>query len=796
MPEPTIARTEALIRRARRRAIVRELVARAGRGALAGAVLGGVLVGSDRLLGWGGESARWWLVGVPIALGLLWAGVSAWRARPGSISAAVAIDAALGFRDRLSSAIGLSREGGVFSAWAAGEAERVAGEADLRRVYPVRAGASWVWTPIVLGLVCAGAVWLPYARWTEPASARQAALREASEAGERQDAAAAVREAIEGAEALAREHRTPQASQDELQRLRELEEELAGGRSTRPAREVREEAAARLESIAEQLEREAQRSAEEQRALRDRFESIEPEVLERARELGERLRRGDLEGAEEEAERLAEASERMPAEERRQLAEELERLAEMLGEPSAGDDADTPDALDDAARALEQGRDAARDLARSREELRDALRERGMDEAEADRLAERAQEAMEREQASESSEQTREDMERALREESERLRRDPPSEPPGEPPGELGEDGAGEDPSEPGSAGDEPRPSPGEGDGARRESPSPDPTSPDPNGEPRPRPEPDPEGQPQTQPQPGQEPEPSGRDAPEPTPSPGGAEGPRPREPGAGEEPPTREQGEDGPRQEPGPEGDGSPAAQPGESDGDQSVGDGDPTGAGEAGEPGEPGAVEQPGQESGQETGDQPGAGEDASGEGDGRSLGERLREMRERMGDDAGARDAAQRLRERADRLRGEGDERDGAGEGPAPGTRPADRGPLTPEPRPRGEDDLRRVTETVDARPPEPVRPEDERVIAEWLGEGRRGEGGARDEVGERLREAVDAAERALEQQAVPTRRRELIRRVFDRVEQRAESREPVPAGDAERARDAERPPAGGG
>jgi len=49
-----------------------------------------------------------------------------------------------------------------------------------------------------------------------------------------------------------------------------------------------------------------------------------------------------------------------------------------------------------------------------------------------------------------------------------------------------------------------------------------------------------------------------------------------------------------------------------------------------------------------------------------------------------------------------------------------------------------------------------------------------------VGERVREAADSALRAVEDQTVPVRRRELIKRVFDRVNERSE-RPPAPEGE---------------
>lgn len=75
-----------------------------------------------------------------------------------------------------------------------------------------------------------------------------------------------------------------------------------------------------------------------------------------------------------------------------------------------------------------------------------------------------------------------------------------------------------------------------------------------------------------------------------------------------------------------------------------------------------------------------------------------------------------------------------------------------------------------ENVEAsRPAESAR---EQVISEWLGEpGSEESPGARQVVAERLREAAAGAERAVEQQSVPSRHADLIRRVFRRYQDRA-------------------------
>jgi hypothetical protein len=79
---------------------------------------------------------------------------------------------------------------------------------------------------------------------------------------------------------------------------------------------------------------------------------------------------------------------------------------------------------------------------------------------------------------------------------------------------------------------------------------------------------------------------------------------------------------------------------------------------------------------------------------------------------------------------------------------------------------------ATETVDARGAEPPAARDERVIAQWFGNQESEPGGAgRAEMGEEVQRAAESAERAIEQQVVPARYSDLVRRVFRRYAERS-------------------------
>lgn len=72
----------------------------------------------------------------------------------------------------------------------------------------------------------------------------------------------------------------------------------------------------------------------------------------------------------------------------------------------------------------------------------------------------------------------------------------------------------------------------------------------------------------------------------------------------------------------------------------------------------------------------------------------------------------------------------------------------------------------TEAFDARRESPAASPDDPVIGRWFGDGAPGQGVSRQGFGEAVREAASGAERAIENQAVPPRHADLIRRVFQR------------------------------
>ncbi len=251
-----------------------------------------------------------------------------------------------------------------------------------------------------------------------------------------------------------------------------------------------------------------------------------------------------------------------------------------------------------------------------------------------------------------------------------------------------------------------------------------------------------------------------------------GSSGPQPAQPGStpeqtpGPSPPSNQEQEGGQDQESPGQGD-QPDQQPGGQQGESS---GDQPGASQPGAgPSQRQGGERPGQqEGGEQPGSQPGSPGSQQGEGDGLDRAQRIAQELDEQGRDAASRSRqAERFREGADRLA----KRPPSGSTGSDAGGGADRAPQARMEPGDSSDALQ--TEGLDIR----RGAESERTIAEVDAEGpaKPGRTPSRADAERTLEQAAPGAERALENQGVPTRFRELVKRYF---RQRGEG-EPAPA-----------------
>jgi len=811
-----------LAAQAARRATLAALVRRAGFWLLLGAIASVALAAVDRLFAAPLVEliTLWGVIAIPLALTAITALALTYVHRLTPDRAAILLDERLSLEDAVSSALEFSRKpDGAFTALAVRDAENLASGVHPSRAFPLRFGAFWALWPICSGVAIAALMFVPaLERQTSPVievseDDRQVATEEVAQAVQ------AVQEAIDESAAAQDDIATP----SQLQTLEQLQRELAEGtldpqRARVEAADALQETATGLEKTAEQKERAARQTADE---LAQRLsESGDPETTEQARELAEALKQGDLESAREAARKLSERVNSLSPEQREQLARELERMADQIDpdpseqvqsppqtnqppqEPTQSPAEPTPDQPDQQPRAAEPQPEVSE--LTDEAEIAERLREQGADPQAAQRRAEEIAQQNRERQAQDQARRESKDMSEALREAADQAR-DPQQQEQQRPPSERQQPGQ------------QPNQQPGQQDQSAPPQPRDQSQGQQSQGQ---------EGQQNQQPgqdeqqQPAQQTQEQGQNQ-QPGKQPGNQQQPAQQQPG---EQPTQQPGEQ-PGQQPGQQPGERPDQQPGERPGDQPTQQpGERPGAEpsqekqpgqQQGQPGQP--DQQPGQQPGQSQ--QPGAQEDPSAQrtprpGGGQDTGQaptpgvdpnappdptqnkrgfdRLADQLDRLSRNQGA---SEQARERADDLRRRAEEmlenatpeerrqmleqlekmrreRGMGKDGDSPFGAPPPNQAQDPRQSPAQED--------IDLRDPDSNPPPD-RVIGDWfsdqpqLPEDRT----ARRALADTVRESQQSAERAFEQQRLPRRRQDLIRRIFDRYAEQVE-RDPSSTG----------------
>lgn len=690
-----------------------------------------------------------WAIWAVIGLALLATMAAlAWamtRRRPLETAAAAA-DRHAGLKDALVSGLLLSgtqksREDSGFTALAIARAEAAAQGIKPTEVAPVRLGRTWIAWPLLVSAACAAAVFVP--PW-----GREPGVREASVALPDSEQ---VDRARVGIEALARaleeqaaqiENQSPSAQDDRLERqldrLREIEEELVAGR--RDPREAMTEAVAAATEAAESIEQAARERELADEALRDALSNLErtdgrqPVTLGTlpgdADRLAQAMERGNLDEAARAAEALMERAKDPQASEqdRREAAERLRELAERL-DPQAAQEQRDP-------QSQQTPQDRTTDPASS----------------------ETPQSPETQEQASQPESPASEPPQEPGTSQSEREQQPEPTPSAEQQPGQEQDDEASQQESPSDASPSTPQEQERQQDAGQRERSRQDAkerrhelseaireaAEQIERGQQRPE-------QQQEQPQ-GQEPQQQ--------------QSPQTQEPGQQQDPEQQ--------------------------------------GVEQGTEPGNEQGVEQ-----GQQQGEQPDGQQGEPQQRPGQRLADRLRELADRPRDAQQQQERAEELRRQAreafermspqeqrellERLREQGQDQpqdqDGTGLQPSP-EQATDQHPMPPTGSGAGNEDNAGDTtagttdpwqqELMDLREREGQADRDMRTVAEWFGDGQDGPGNWGSAASEDLRRAARGAREAIENERVPKRRSELIRRVFERYTERMGRDRPASGG----------------
>jgi hypothetical protein len=800
---------EKTILNVRRRGIVNEAIHRGGILAAWGIAAGFVLLFIDRLTPLFVPNALYVILPLfGMAAGIIHAILS----HPNAFDVALRIDRSMQLKDRVATAHALvARADGrstgtgpihddAFAAIVNRDAERLAGRLDIRTIAPFRVSGTWAVVAALAAVLWLGHAFLPGMTWAaadEPQPPEQVTIAPEERQREREELRQRIEESVERFkrdlvdedENAGRDLPMDRRVREQLEALDRLAHQLSSeGADDVDLEQTRDESAARLNELAEQIARDARRNRMAAERMTERFAGIDPpETPMTAREFQEALHRGDFGRAADLLEERLNRKDELSEQERMELADHLRDMDEMLREQSHRDErqleereAQLEQVLRDHGLDEEHIDDLLEGERLTRDEIERLLREEGLDEELANRLARELDRLRDERDVMEQMERDAEAIRDALREAAEELAEPPVHEP--EPP--LPDPVDADEPHEEVDSADESRPL-----DPRDLSELLDPAQPDAEKTERDDARPDEEpADPEAERDPDAPDEPRERDDEE------------AREPAAEQE--ERERPTDDPdpereavRDDPDAEGPEQPVADPDDPDAAPE----DPDGP-EAGEPDQDAApwdeIPQPGEKPGAD----PDAVDETVGEDEGemrRSPADRLRELEERRRRSDEREQISEEMIERAREMIEQMDpdqrrqlaeelqrQMEDADDDPAMAEgldAASDEAGLTDAPIIEGEprDHEARDAEVVDDIDLRPEDDEFDRVLAEWLSDEEftaDPERVDRREISEeRVREARRVAERAVEDAAVPSRYHQFIRRYFQRLEERTESRE---------------------
>lgn len=736
--------------------------------------------------------------------------------------AAERADTTLGLHDQIGNAIELAeRGGGGFGELAIASGERVASTVDVSRTVNLRWWSKW-WIGSVAAAGLAVAAWfyspMPAAPPVVTAQDAKKALEDARKIAEAQPPQTA--------------DQPIEQPKPELQELAQIEKELAQGAMS-PT-----DAATRAASVLERVADERAKSAD---AGKTEFDNARESLAQAAKPavdkspadssaLRKALQAGDLDAAAAEAQKLAENAESLTPDERSLLESDLRDLAQALDQ---------------------QARESAAEAAKLQEEAREAQEisgepskpEAGADESAAQNDSNTPENPPEdpKKAISDAARQAAEELKK-LSEKPDSKEKDPAdsnpekgdaesqppkngdaqqdeSKPSEESPNESGKSG---EPKQNDSAKGETKPGEKSGEKTGEKTSGKTGEKPDKPGEQsgeKANPPPD-SGKASDKTQPGEskpgENKSGENKAPGQTEKPGDNAAPNQKDQTGT---PTSDKNNSGQKQQQSPEGQKPDSAngeqkstsEKGTEKGTESNSDKQP--AGEKSGDGKPqaGAEENPQQSQPAPGGKQQGSKEGAKdGSGTGlQNLAKQLKDLQKKSKDAASNEKSSKEMREQARKILENMDPAQrkelqrqlaGAGKGEGEGNGPGDQPPMPKDPAAKSSE-WSGASKIVDFRtkPGDAAAPGKERVISDWqkdMPDGQRDASAAGSAMEEDIRQAKESAERAIEQQSVPAQHRDLVRRVFEKFNQRVDTaKKSAPsANPATPAPDAK--PAGGG
>lgn len=330
-----------ILRRAARRDLAQRALGHAGIGLIVGLIAGFLLLLADRF---GLVAASGVIYVIVVGLGAIAGVASAALTGADRASLAIRLDRSFRLADRLATAESLESGTGphqdrAFAALVRRDADRLAGSLDVRPALPVRMTRVWGGVAALAVLLWLASLYVPSMSPARGADAETMARRVDSLRQERAAVAESIRDVVEN---LEDEAQLDEEARGELDALDELASQLSGENAEEfDPSAVRDESAARINELADRLAEQARENTAAADELTRRFAGLDPpEAPMSAEEFSEALRRGDFGRAADLLDELMQDKEAMTEQERQAIADHLRALGEQIEEaPLAADPA-------------------------------------------------------------------------------------------------------------------------------------------------------------------------------------------------------------------------------------------------------------------------------------------------------------------------------------------------------------------------------------------------------------------------------------------------------------------------
>lgn len=335
------------------------------------------------------------------------------------LAAAVAIDAAAGLRERLSTALQLERSPDAFARAAREDAERKAAGLPVGRYLPVRAPAFWPWSAATVAAALLLYAFMPQLNLLARAQAATQSDEQAALAVvQAEDIKAVVNEQMSRTRDLMKEN----AALSDL--AKELEPIEMPDKATITPDDVRREAVKRIDSVKERIE--AEQSSEKANAFKElqrQLAKLDPEKgQDPASKLSQALAKGDMQAAKkaleelqkevkESAEKLGDEQKSAQAQQQlEQMAKQMEQLAQKMEALSKDNAALQKELENKGGLTKEQAEELLKKLAQMdpkqlEQQLQQAMKEAGVNQQQLQQLAQKVQQKMQAQQQAQNMQQ-------------------------------------------------------------------------------------------------------------------------------------------------------------------------------------------------------------------------------------------------------------------------------------------------------------------------------------------------------------------------------------------------------